>query len=282
MNNYNIDKIGLFKTIGYSITKPGAYIELSKQKKIRIISYFWILLVILAATVGMIYTHALKLHYGALSEKLVNDLPEMKYENEQFTAEEKDLVIDAELYNNVKLIFKTDMEKEDITEEYINSLDNQKGAVIFLKSSVIILDTENNEEEYSYQDFNDKYLKIKKEDGIVNKEDIVARISKISYIAYFFNYFSAFFMLYGFIICVEIMIVAIISWILVKILKKDLRFKQLLKMSVFAFTLPILLLSVYLIISYITKVNLYYFQVLCAVIGLIYMLIAIKRIPTKA
>lgn len=274
-NTVNLNKIGFFRTIKYSITKPKKYRELSKQGAKVAIGFLWIMLVLFALVLSSVSIFFIKKQYEQEIAKIENILPEFLYENNELNAKNNPVEIENTILNNYvdgKIIIDTVAEEST----YIEKIKDEKTAVL-LKTKIIIIDPEKNtKNEYKYQELLDQYFS-DMEITTIDKNYIIEYISDIPYMYYFIQDFTIGFLVYGLIFFMEIIIISIITWLLFKILKIKVLYKEIFSMTIYSFTLPIFIYMIYMIVSYITRINIYYFQPFCALIAILYLLVVINK-----
>ena len=173
-----------------------------------------------------------------------------------------------------RIIVNTNDIGNEEKEKYEKILENEDTTLIVLKNSVI-LKNKLQTFEYGYDSL-----------GIVNleKQDIINYFSGMNLIkiclSVFILFFVSTFIVYFSQLIVDVLCMAFIGYITAIILRLRLRFIPLVKMSVFSFTLPMILRLIYLIEQNIWGFEVKYFDVIYITISYIYIVSAILMIKS--
>ena len=165
-------------------------------------------------------------------------------------------------------------------EEYNKKLDGYETGIIILKDKIIYKNgLLNNGLEYKYSDIIGKY-----DINEFNKQDVLNFISQInnfsSYASIFIAMFISLYIIYTFSTIIDVFMLAILGFIVSRIVGIKMRFKATFNIGIYALTLPILLNIVYIVINNLTGFEIKYFSWMYTTISYIYVIVAILLIKT--
>lgn len=174
------------------------------------------------------------------------------------------------------LIISTGVSKEqEAYKDIISKFDN---SVILLQDRVVLkIDMLSKELEYVYKDIGSAY-------GITdfNKDDILRFINNNNNIGLYINFFIIstmyMFLIYFISAVLDVIMLAILGFIVSRIMGIRIRFKATFNMGVYALTLPIILNLIYIVVNAFTGFEVKYFNWMYTTISYIYMIVAILMI----
>ena len=220
-----------------------------------------------------------------------------------------------------KAVVNTNLEKQDAINEYYELATENTPCVVILQNEYIlitsdyvpedeeIVDTENQEEnnnqtEENQEESDSEANQESEEDptGIstylytdfttnnsLNEETEYNKQSLINYLesqnSGIVNYFVYFFIVYFGILTItflfQIIIITLTAFVVSKVLKKNITFKDLFITTIYASTLAFTLYVIHSIVSYFTKFSIPYFYVIILVIAYLYVLFALDKMKPK-
>ena len=313
-NEENIKPEKFYKKFWWSIAKINKYEEMTKEGLKSAIKYFLSLVAILAVVLAIFESYIQIQNVSEVISYLNNELPELKFANNELTSEEQDVVILDD--SNFKTLFRatmvvnTHLEKQEAIDEYYTLATENNSCIVMLKDRYIAIsseynpedkntenesseseNTENNETleneenitgvtEYMYSDVSSQY--IEDENKEYGKQDIINYLTgNSSYINYLVVYFINYILILILTFVFEIIIISLIALIAGKVLKTDITFKETIINTIYATTLAFTLYVIYMLINYFTKISIPYFDIIDMIIAYVYMLFAIDKKRNK-
>ena len=292
-----MEKIIFPKKLWWSITKPSKYDEMMKTGLKQGIKYFFALVAIMSLILSLVGTYIQSVEIQKIGKYVEENVPEFKIENTAKEGEEANYKLNLE--NNEVIIldnqdfisaFKstvvvnTNLKESEAIEEYYKLATDENYCIVLLEDECIIISSkynpENEEQEegiikYSYEEVLKNY--IGSDVTEFDKQDLAEIFNNVAYtyyiIAYFVNYFMVLLVLFAF----DIIILGIISMIIGRILKKDSNRRQLFSLSIYSYTLPIILYIIYLIINYFARFNIAYINFAIMLIAFVYVILYFYR-----
>ena len=279
MEENQVKKLNFFKKIWYSIVKFEKYPDMAAEGVMSAIKYLVILVAIVSFFIVIGSTVDMYKMVGELSTYIESNIPEFSYENGKITMEtELPIVIEDIKYSGIdKIVINPFAETE---EEKNKSKEENKiiGTEIFFFKDQIILknETENNqvtEQPYTYQDFISSYVQENIEK--FNKADLVEYLVSKNMYSYYLNYALSL-IVYLFIVNILVALIdtlelSVLGWITTILIRMRMRFTAVYNMSIYAFTLSMILNIVYIIINYFTDFTISYFQIAYILIAYVYL-----------
>lgn len=177
------------------------------------------------------------------------------------------------------IIINTNAESE-LENEYRNKIDKYENGVVLLRDKVIYKNSMLSQNiEYSYENILNSYNVQEFE-----KQDVVNFINSINGVG-LYSGFVLFVTMYMFIIyfistLIDAFMLAILGFILARIIGIKIKFKATFNMGIYALTLPIILNLIYLVVNSFTGFTIRYFQWMYTTISYIYVIVAILIIKT--
>ena len=306
-DNIEDNKIKFFKKIYYSIFKISKYDDMIKMGLKDAIKYLLKLTAIVTLILSLFLSFNMKKYVSKISDFLNENVPDFYIEDNILNLSNEDAIIldNEQIINNLNciIIINTLLDKDEVIKTYQDIIQNDN-CMILIKDNVIFVpkgysiktadtDIENKVEEERLEEENEKTedpnensenneLKIEKYDELLSnynikieskftKSDLIDKINSNPVTYYFVQYFIIYYVILLFTFIIEIVLAALIIWIFMKILKIQLNNKkEIFILSIYEFTLPIILQLLYLVISIIFN-----FSVDSSIIQTIMMLIAL-------
>ena len=291
-----VKRLSFFKKVWYSITKFEKYIEMASEGTLRALKYLLQITSILVLVIASISLFDVNVKLNSLIENLQQNLPDFSYserkvqlvsdlENKTYTLNDKDL-------NLGKVIIDLNTEDENIVGEYEKAIkdDNETNNMgyIILKDEIRQVAKLPNAIEgettvsMTYDEIMENVFGSK--DVEFNKTTLIqflngnGRTSIL--VVNFFSYFIAYFIIYVSSTLIYALVLALIGFTTSKITKIKLEFNQIWAMSVYAFTLSIILQLIYLAVNYFTGITIKYFNIAYISIAYVYLVAVMFLIKT--
>ena len=178
----------------------------------------------------------------------------------------------------VPIVIINTMATEEQENEYKNKLEQYENGIILLNDRIIYKNEMLNQNiEYKYQDIADTYQITE-----FTKEEISDFIANFDmtrlYSSFFFIITIYMFILYFTSTLVDAFMLAVLGFIVARIIGIKIKFKASFNMGVYALTLPIILNLIYIVVNAFTGFTIEYFQWMYTTISYIYMIVAILMI----
>lgn len=267
------------KKLWYSITKFEQYPTMATEGIWKAIKYLMIMIsiVVIFAIIGSL----LKLNESVwnISEYIEQNIPDFTFEENKVSMEiEEPIVINDFDYGSVDKIVINPIADTEETKEQSEKEETVAGITIFFFNDEIVLKSKIDDDNiqtqnYTYNDFIANYTK----DEITkfNKNELVNYMRSNQLMPFYSNYALTLF-IYLFITglvyaLLDSLQVAIFGWITAVIAKIKMKFMAIYNMAIYAFTLPMILNIIYMIINYFTDFTIKYFQVAYTTIAYIYL-----------
>lgn len=269
-------KIGFFKKVWYSITKIEKYPDMAAQGVGSAISYLAKVIIILAIVLcmGILYQAHQIIQEGV--NYLQNEFPEFSYSDGKLDIKSEDIITISEEDSFVgKAIIDTKTDEEKEINKYINEITEAGNGIIILKDKVVL------KNQSIAGTINYDYNEMFKQMGITNftKQDVInyAHSSQIVnlYISIFLTILIYSFIMYFLTTISNIIFLSIFGYLTTWIAKIRMRYVAVFNMSVYAFTLSIILNMIYVAINIFVEYKMEYFQVMYVAVAAIYLVAAI-------
>lgn len=177
------------------------------------------------------------------------------------------------------IIINTNAEN-DIENEYKNKINKYENGIVLLGDKVIYKNSMLSQNiEYSYENILNSYnvREFEKQDV----EDFINSINTIGLYSGFVLFVTMYmFIIYFISTLIDAFMLAILGFILARIIGIKIKFKATFNMGIYALTLPIILNLIYLVINTFTGFTVRYFQWMYTTISYIYVIVAILIIKT--
>lgn len=294
--------ISFWKKIYYSIFKISKYEEMKKEGLKKAITYLLTLIFLISAIMALVSTYETNDNIKQLSNYLNSNLPELTLKNNELTLEDNEVVIldDEETIKlfGYTIIINPLLEETELINEY-DSLYENNNCVIFSKDQVIFIPngykTENVEDDIEenkdIQENAESNVKVQKkqynellagynisEETEIKKQDFISFYENVPLSYYWIQYFIVYFIMNLIIFILEILVVALMGVLETKLLKlKTKSQKDILTLSIYAFTLSFVLQVVYSIINYFVGFKTEIFQTVIILIAFAYIAVIIYK-----
>ena len=218
-----------------------------------------------------------------VSEYIEQNVPDFTFEDGKVSMNlEEPIILTETGYNAIeKVVIDPSAENSEDKEKEKNDEIVPGVTIFFFKDQIVLnnkIDDDNIQtQEYTYNEFITNYTK--EEITNFNKSELIdyMRSSRMNnfYEKYSITIFTGLFLtgiIYAFL---DTLRVALFGWITAVIAKIKMKFSAVYTMSIYAFTFPMLLEIVYIVINYFTDFTIKYFQVAYTTIAYIYLAAAI-------
>ena len=271
-------KEGFFKRIITSIKDFDKYIEFAVEKSSNAFKYLIKLIILFAIVVSISFTYKFVNAVNNGMQYFKNEIPELSY-NDGVLSVQSDKPIIIQNSEEILQYVVIDVNAEEQTkEDYISKLKNHDNAVLFLKDKMYIKNNMLSEPmEYSYKNIANQY-------GITDfsKAELINYIEKLDQTAIYGGAFItmgiSMFLIYFVSTLIDVIMLAVLGFIVARIVGIKIKFQPCFNMAVYALTLPILLNMIYIAVNTCTGFTIKYFQWMYSTISYIYMIIAILMI----
>lgn len=177
------------------------------------------------------------------------------------------------------IIINTNATKEQI-DDYTDTINRYENGVMFINDRIIYKNQMLSQNiEYMYKDILSTYnITSFEKDDVLN---FISNVNNMSLYSGFFGVTSVYmFVLYFASTLVDALMLAVLGYILARIIGIKIRFKATFNMGIYALTLPIILNLIYMVVNILTGFEVKYFQWMYTTISYIYMLVALLMIKT--
>lgn len=180
----------------------------------------------------------------------------------------------------LQIIIINTNEETDLENEYKDKINKYEDGIVILSDKVIYKNTMLNQSlEYEYRDILNSYNVQQFE-----KQDVLNFINSINRIGLYSGFILVvamyMFTIYFISTLIDAFMLAILGFILARIIGIKIKFKATFNMGIYALTLPIILNLIYLVINTFTGFTIRYFQWMYTTISYIYVIVAILIIKT--
>lgn len=254
------------------------YEKFANEKIFKSIKYILKLILILAFIFTVSYIYITYENANEIILKVSKEIPEFKIEKDSLIIEDeskqKPITINSENNQIGIIIDSLKTESKDIEID----ISKYESSVIFLKNKMVI--------SYANNNLTATYKELLKESELnsISKQTVIDYINNIdfskAYTILFTIILIAQFIVYTIITIINIILLSILGFLITKLFKVKFQYKQILKISIYALTLPIILSAIYLSINTITGFTIKYFQTAYNIISYIYLITAILTIKT--
>lgn len=292
-------KINFLKKIYYSVCKPSEYSNLAKEGVKSALIYFIIMLLIIAIVPAIFLTYSQNKIATEFASYLQENLPELTFSDNKLE------ISDGEVYilNDQKVIdlfggivvLNTNLENdEEIKEEYSEMVTDDTACIIFGadKMQVLYNDLSENDEDqdekedvefekniqvdnYKYEDYASNFVQDTSKQ--YSKEDVINYFGNISVLDSFVQYYIMYFITIVVMMAINLIVIFVLAVIISKMLVIPSEIKELFAFSIYSTTLGNILYLLYLIISYITSLNLGDVNIVYLLIAYAYILIILIK-----
>ena len=249
-------KMGFFTRLKKSIFKFEEYEKFIEEPLKRAFGYFIKLMIVFSLFITVALTYTINTNVSKFKTALETELPSFKIENNILNIEEKE---GFEYYfedYNIQLII------DETKDNYIeNDYDN---CLVMLKNSMIV-----------------KYSGYTQEIGYNSIEDISnetiieffqTKEWKILYICIFLMMLLLNFISYSIIMLLDVVILSILGLLINTFIGTRFKYKDLVKLSIYAITLPIILYLLYIVSNILFGITIKLFELAYSAISYIYLI----------
>ena len=208
-----------------------------------------------------------------------DNITEMVYANGVLTVNQNNK-LETNLFEDLlgDIIIDTSNLEESQIESYKEALNNKRNGILLLKDQVII------KNEMITSTSTIKYTDLFENEEIsLNKDDVMNYFltNQVNmYITTFIMIYFYMFILYLFSALLDALLLAILGYIIARLIKINIRFDATLKLGIHSLTLPMVLNIIYVIINGLTGFVVQYFQFMYTAISYIYIITTIFMIKT--
>lgn len=247
---------GVFTKIKKAIFKFEEYEKFIEEPSKKAFSYFLKLIAIFSLFVTIALTYTLNTNVSNIKTLLGTEIPQFKIENNVLDIEEKE---SFEYYFDdygIQLIMNETQSNYE-QNDYINSLSLLKDKVIIKYSGIT--------QEIGYNDI-----------GTLSNKTIIdffeTKEWKMLYINVVLVMFVLNFVLYSIIILLDIITLSILGLIVNTLIRTKFKYQDLVKISIYAMTLPIVLYLLYIVANSLFGITIKFFQFSYSAISYIYLI----------
>lgn len=263
-------KLSFFKRFKLSLVNLEQYHIIAEETIPRSIKYLLIMFLIFACITAMVTTIQSKKTLNEVTKKLEN-ISDFKIENDEFSIESDEKVM---IENNDLIKIRLLFDNSEDTEKYMqNGSDKYDGTeIIFTKTRLIVKSDSEKTIEFGYDIITDKLS-----DKNINKEKIINFLQNRSelYFSIFTYVFIFIFTIYFTTGLIDVFCLALLGYIVSRMVKLPLKFFVVFSMAASSMTLPIILNLVYLIARIFTGFEMSKFQLMYTLVSYIYIISAI-------
>lgn len=269
---------GFWKRIITSIKDFDKYIDFAVEKFGTAFKYFIKLMLLFCIVVTIAFTYKFAVTVNNGFEYFKTEIPNLSYSDGILTVESTEPVV---LDNKEEIIqyVVIDVNAEEQTKsDYISKLRNYDNAILFLQDRVYVKNSMLSDPmEYVYKDLANQY-------GIQDftKEQAIDYIDSLDKTAIYLTVFITMgiyvFIIYFISVFIDVIMLAVLGFLVSRIVGIKIKFQPILNMAIYAITLPVILNMLYIVLNTCTGLTIKYFQWMYSTISYIYMIIAILMI----
>ena len=272
-------EINFFKKVWYSITKFEQYPTLASEGFFRAIKYLAIMVVIVTLFSLINPISKTSKMVWDLSEYIENNVPDFTVSDGKLSMEIEEPIIIGQIENNsIQKIVVNPLADNDESKKQSEDEQTVEGITIFFFKDEIILNAKADSDKirtqkYTYKEFISNYTK--ENEANFNKTELIdyMRSSQMNsfYASYALSSFIGLFIT-GFVYALlDVLRLSAFGWITAIIAKIKFKFVAVYNMAVYAFTLPMILEIIYILINSLTGFKIKYFSVAYTTIAYIYL-----------
>lgn len=271
-------KEGFFKRIITSIKDFDKYIEFAVERMGTAFKYLLKLILLFSIVVSIAFTYKFVNAVNNGMQYFKNEIPEISYTEGELSIESKNPII-IENSEEILQYVAIDVNAEEQAQlDYFSKLKNYDNAIVFLKDKMYLKNNMLSEPmAYSYKKIANQYGI-----GNFNKAQLIDYIEKLDgtaiYAGAFITMVISMFIIYFVSTLIDVIMLAVLGFIISRIVGIKIKFQPCFNMAVYALTLPVILNIIYIAINTCTGFTIKYFQWMYSTISYIYMIIAILMI----
>ncbi len=275
MTDENTNKLNFFKRVVTSIRDFDKYPIFAIEKTSTAIKYLSLILLIFSILIACTFTYQLNTFLSRVENFFDENIEDVHYENGELSVnsgEEVTFLTDSKVLPII--IINTGEAKEDETKS-IDKIDEYESGILILRDKIIYSSEMLGQKvEYMYKDILNAY-----EITEFNTQDVINFATNFNnirlYTSFIFVTAIYLFIMYFTSTLMDAILLAILGYVLARIIRIKLRFKACFNMGIYALTLPIILNFIYIVVNTFTGFYVRYFQWMYTTISYIYMLVAI-------
>ena len=260
MSNEETNKFHFFNRIKTSIVDFDKYQIFANEKFGKAIIYLLLLMIIFSCVVALSFTYQFKQSVDEGVSYIKNNIEDIKYENGILSVNNDNELFINTNFNMIPIVIINTQEDTDKVNEYIDEIGRYDSGIIILKDKIVY---KNNllsgTMEYEYNQIANEY-------SISNftKEELLELINGLTTLNLYMGFFivSAIYMfiIYFTSTIIDALMLALLGFIVARIVSVKIKFKACFNMGIYALTLPIILNLIYIVVNMFTGINIKYFQ----------------------
>lgn len=274
------EKIGFFKRIYLAIKEFDFYGIFAAEKLSVAIKYLLGIILIFVLVVSSVFLYQFHTSVQGAINYFNNNIEELSF-SEGVLEINKGNKIEIQNEKEVLqyIVIDTDADEEEIKKYEQDVLTFDNGMIILNDKIIYKNEILAQSMEYKYADIIANYPI-----STFNKQDVVNVISGIDmtslYVSIFIVMFIYLYVIYLATTLVDIVMLAVLGFIVARIAGMRIRFKACFNIGVYALTLPVLLNLLYIIVNNLTGFTIEYFSWMYTTVSYIYVIVAILIIKT--
>ena len=274
MNEETSKKTNFFKEALKSIKDLDKYEDFAVELPKNAFKYLLKLVLIFCIIICLFYTYKIVQNISNIYDNFKDALPDFSYSQGVMEMDSEDSIV-IEDYKEIfgKIIIDTNGNIEDYEQ------DKYTGILLLKDKCIILSDSGMGQVTYNYEELFKNY-------GVneFTKQDIINYVEGINivslYGSVYFVIFIYFFIIYFITIFMDVLILAILAYLVSRISKVRLKFAPSFGIAVHGITLSVILNLVYIVVNLFTGFEIKYFQLMYSTISYIYVIVAILMIKT--
>lgn len=271
---------GFFQKVIMSIKDFDQYLIFATEKLSEALKYLLKIMLIFSASISIGFTYFFYVTVQEGIQYFNNHIESIQYLNHELMVnEDNPTIIENDELIIPYIVIDTSQTEENNT--YMERASLYDTAVIILKDKILVknpVDT-SGITTYSYEELENQY-----QIGDFNKEQVLDFISQINqptlYLGVYISIFLYMFLVYTISTIFDVLILALLGYIIARIARVKLRLNATFNIGVHALTLPIILNLIYILVNLFTGFTIKYFQWMYTTISYIYVIVAILMIKT--
>lgn len=271
---------GFFQKVIMSIKDFDQYLIFATEKLSEALKYLLKIMLIFSASISIGFTYFFYVTVQEGIQYFNNHIESIQYSNHELMVnEDNPTIIENDELIIPYVVIDTSQTEENNT--YMERASLYDTAVIILKDNILVknpVDT-SGITTYSYEELENQY-----QIGDFNKEQALDFISQINqptlYLGVYISIFLYMFLVYTISTIFDVLILALLGYIIARIARVKLRLNATFNIGVHALTLPIILNLIYILVNLFTGFTIKYFQWMYTTISYIYVIVAILMIKT--
>ena len=273
-------KTNFFKQAYSSIKDLDKYEDFAIEQPKENLKYLLKLVAIFTIIIACFYSYKIVDSLTEIYVTFKNNVPEFSYSQGVLKVDAEQPIIIEEYEEAIgKVIIDTAIE-DNGTEEYEKDIKNNTMGVLILKDRCIVLSNGTmGQVTYKYSDIANSY-------GLTEftKQDVINYIESMNiatiYLSIYFVIGGYLFIIYFIAIFRDVLILSVLTLIISKFSRINLKFAPSFNIAVRSITLPVVLNLIYIIVNLLTGFTIKYFQLMYTTISYIYVVVAILMIKT--